>query len=136
MTDQAAVGPYETREQARADAGHVYDEAARHYPADSPDLTARISLRLLQTAYTTAGVEIGEYDLEVIEILAEALPEEVQAMAGLARRTMAAAETGLRAEIETLKAQIDTLETAVRRAAPIGVDLAQVRIIAEKRNGS
>jgi len=130
---QPSPGPYETIGHARADAQHVYDETGRRYQADGAGLIARINYGQLYGTLTGAGVELGAYDLTVLDLLADTLPEEVQVLLGLIVRTRAAADTVLRREIDTLRAQVESLETDVRRAAPLGIDFDGIRTIIDGR---
>jgi hypothetical protein len=119
----APHGPYWTRGQAAAAIngadGHA-DQAKRH--------------AAIVTALNETGTKAGVFDLEILDWLAATWePETVQVFIGLIRRARAARDAELQGEIDTLRAQIESLETAVRCAAPLAVDLDQIRTIAERR---
>lgn len=122
----APHGPYDTWDAPYREAEHVYDAALAH-PDAQPPISFQINAGLLMAALKQAGVETGEYDHVIAGWLAGWEPEVVQVVIGWVERARAAADSALRAEINTLRAQIDSLETGVRRAAPIQIDFDTVR---------
>ena len=67
------TGPYDTERQAHADVaavGHGKSALRRH----------------LVAACTESGVPLGDFDLQIIDWLADWEPETVQVIAGLIRR--------------------------------------------------
>lgn len=114
-------GPYETREQAVADTDAGADRTARY------DTLAR--------ACAAAGITTGEFDRQILGWLASWETDTVQVIVGLIKRSHAAGRDQLADEIRELNARLDMLETAARRGAPVGVDLAEIRIITKGRRG-
>jgi hypothetical protein len=124
-------GPYETEEQARLDGLHVYDAGARE-----PGLAyiGKINGGLLYSACRSAGVSIGAYDREVLADLAGRANEDVQVVTGLIERAYAGGRDQLAAELAELKAQIASLETQIRHAAPVAIDLTPYRTSTEGKH--
>jgi hypothetical protein len=111
-----AHGPYGTREQARADIARTRGYTDRAWRYD-----------MLTAACADAGVRPGEFDRQTLDWLAGHTPETTQVIVGPLSRT--GGEEELRAEIDILRKQVDSLETAVRRAAPVEIDLTGYRTI-------
>lgn len=132
-------GPYETREQALEDARPLRAASAAADPG-GPVVTDEIRARRraaitthIDNALHAAGINLAAYDAETVEWLSLWEPETIQVILSWPARARAAAEAGLRAEISELNARIEDLATKVRHAAPIAMDHAIMREIAERR---
>lgn len=108
MTDQRP-GPYWTRAQAAA-AINGADGHADHAKRRGG----------LIDALNETGTKAGVFDLEILDWLAATWePETVQVFIGLIRRARAAADAELQAEIDTLRAQVESLEAKVHRTTAV-----------------
>lgn len=114
-------GPYDTREQARAAAAPLY--AAINAADPGGPMTEQIRARrhaavttLIDNALHAVGVEFGAYETDIIDWLANWELETVQVVLAWPQRARDAAEVGLRGEIDTLRAQVESLERKIRRA--------------------
>lgn len=125
-------GPYATRGQALADAAPLRAAVSAADPGGA--VTDEIRANWRQTVITyidnrlhACGVNLEAYDAEVINWLSLWESDTIQVVLGWVERSHAAAETVLRTEIDTLRAQVDSLETKVRRDAPVHVDFDEIR---------
>lgn len=135
----APYGPYTTREQAVADAQPLRTaiDAADPGGPMSDEIRARRRAAIvthIDNQLHAASVEIGAHDADIIDWLSTWELETIQVILGWAGQARAARDAELQGEIDTLRAQIESLETAVRRAAPIELDPTALREITERRS--
>lgn len=127
-----AHGPYATREQAHAAAFglHAAINAADPGGLVTDEIRARraaAATTYIDNSLDAVGVELDYYDAEIIDWLAAWDPGIIQVVLAWARRAHAAAEAGLRAEIDMLRRQVNDLETKIRHAAPVSMDFDALR---------
>lgn len=127
-------GPCESGAQVARDVNHIYRAFGEH-GADDPELIGRISAGLTIGTLRAARVETATLDLMAVGRLAELPPEYPQIIRGWVERAYTAGRDQLADEMAELHARIDALETAARRAAPVGMDLADIRSIVDGRAG-
>lgn len=81
-------GPYETREQARADAADIHERARRSIRRG---VLAEANHARLSEACQSAGVTLGAYDARILAWLANYEPETCAVITGLISRASAVA---------------------------------------------
>ena len=136
--DQRPVhGPYDTDDEIQADIEHVYAAVADHEDERAAGYTLmhRINEGLLLGALKVAGVHVGGAEFPFARWVAARDPEYALVVASWIERARAARDEELQTEIDALKAQIDSLATQVRHAAPVEFDLDDALAIAERRLG-